>query len=169
MYTYDNSHPKGRLRKSLRNAVVSAVVLLVVFLAAGIIYILVADKNTYVPPVSAKKTDAAPSVVKPTPPAVNAPEGVALETMASPVAAGANTMITVSTNAGSACTILVTYAGGVKSTDSGLAPKNADVYGNASWSWTVDSSVPAGNWPVKVTCTYHGRTGVLQNDLQVTK
>jgi hypothetical protein len=86
----------------------------------------------------------------------------------SPIAAGSNSSITVRTNAGSTCAVTVSY-NGAPSTDSGLTPKTADAYGNVTWTWTVNSSVPAGSWPVKVTCTYHGRSGVVISNFQVTK
>lgn len=86
----------------------------------------------------------------------------------SPVKAGSNTTISVKTTPKATCSISVVYAGAA-STDSGLAPKKADAYGEASWTWTVGASVPAGSWPVKVTCTYKAKSGVVQQSLQVTR
>ncbi len=77
-----------------------------------------------------------------------------------------NASIIIRTNAGSKCVIAVVYDK-TASSDSGLGSKTADEYGIASWTWTVESSVPIGKWPVKVTCVYNGRSAVVQGNLQV--
>lgn len=155
-----------RLPRSVRNALISALVLLVLIVGAGVAYTLLAGgtDTTVTPPP--RQTATKEPVIKPKKPAADAKEGAAIEMLTSPVAAGSNASVNVRTNAGSTCSILVTYAG-VKSTDSGLKPKTADDFGAVSWAWTVGSTVPAGNWPVKVTCVYHGRSAVVQSDLQV--
>jgi len=157
--------------KTIRKIVIAVIVLAVLFVIAGVAYVLIADQSA--PKPAAKpahaSTDTQPSALpKPVQPGPNAQEGVAIEAVTTPVAAGANSSVAISTNAGSTCTITVTYSG-VPSTDSGLAPKTADPYGNVTWAWTVGSTVPVGTWPIKVTCVYHGRTGVVLDDLQVTK
>lgn len=161
---------KVRIPRVIRRTIISVVVLVILFLAAGVAYVLIADGNVSHPPAATpkKSADQEPSLPKPVAPAANAQEGVSVETVTSPVAAGSNAAITVSTNAGSKCSITVTY-NGVKSTDSGLAPKTADAYGTVNWTWTVGGSVPAGNWPIEVTCVYNGRSGVSASSLQVTK
>lgn len=160
---------KARIPKTIRNTVISIFVLVLLFIAGGVAYVLITDRSTpkQRPIAAAAKAETDP-VLKPTPPAANAPEGVSVEAVMSPVAAGSNSSITARTNAGSACTIAVSY-NGVQSTDSGLTAKTADAYGNVTWTWTVNSSVPVGTWPIKVTCTYHGRSGVVQSTYQVTK
>jgi len=161
---------KVRVPKPIRSALISIFVLIVLSVIAGIVYVLVSDMSSSKPnhPVAKASQDQVSPLPKPVAPGLNAPEGVAVETITSPVTAGSNSSITVSTNAGSACVIAVTYSG-VASTDSGLAPKIADAYGNATWTWTVGSSVPVGNWSIRVTCSYHGRTGVSDSNLVVTK
>ncbi|HEY5152727.1 MAG TPA: hypothetical protein VII55_02010 [Candidatus Saccharimonadales bacterium] len=160
---------KSRIPKTVRNTIISIFLLLLLFIGAGIAYVLIADRSTpkAVPVAAVAKPDT-DSTPKPTPPSANAPEGVSVESVTSPVAAATNSSITARTNAGSTCTIVVSYNGG-QSTDSGLTSRTADAYGNVTWTWTVGSAVPAGTWPINVTCTYHGRSGVVQSSYQVTK
>lgn len=161
---------KARVPKTVRKTAISVVILLVLFVVAGMAYVLITDRSSAKPVSKAAPANtASPTALpKPTQPAPNAAEGVAVETVTSPVAAGSNASISISTNAGSVCTILVTY-NGVPSTDSGLAAKAPDPYGGVTWTWTVGNSVPPGTWPIKVTCTYHGRSGVALSNMQVTK
>jgi hypothetical protein len=141
-----------KVPKTVKNIGVSIGAMVLIFLVAGIVYVF----------LTGRQEPAAPAK-----PAANAPEGVALETIDSPVKAGENTSISVRTNAGSTCSIVVTY-NGVVSHDSGLADHASDAYGFATWTWTVEPTVPPGTYPVKVTCSYHGRTGVAIDHLAVT-
>lgn len=160
---------KIRIPGRVRKIFISVIVLLILLLATGAIYTYQTGKNSQpLPAVPSTKASEAPHVYKPPKPADNAREGVALVSILSPVKAGDNTTISISTNAGSTCTILVTY-NNVVSKDSGLTTKTADDYGSASWTWTVNNSIPIGTWPVKVTCTYNKQSGVLIADLKVTK
>jgi len=159
-----------RISKTVRNSGISVGVLLVVLIAGGTAYTLFGDGQA---PKQASSTKAVAEetfqpIPKPPQPAANAPEGVAVGAFTTPVAPGSNSSIQVHTNAGSTCNISVVY-NNAPSTDSGLAPKTADEYGVVSWSWTVGSSVPVGSWPVRVTCAYHGRTGVVQANLEVSR
>jgi flagellar basal body-associated protein FliL len=158
-----------RMKKTILNTLITVTVLIILFLGAGIAYVLVSEKTPVEQPVPAAKTSGEPSALpKPSQPSPNAPEQVAVENLTSPVKPGTNSALTIKTNATSTCTISVTY-NGVASKDSGLTPKVADAYGNATWSWTVDASAPAGTWPVKATCVYRGRSAVAIANLQVTK
>lgn len=162
---------KIRIPSRLRKILISAFILLIIFLLAGTAYTLFASssvKQTAQPSTEDKAVSSAPHIYKPPKPGANAAEGVAIVSLISPVKAGANSSIAISTNIGSTCTISVIYDK-VASKDSGLVSKHADDYGNADWTWTVDKSAPAGKWPVKVTCTYNKRTGVVIGDLVVTK
>lgn len=158
------------MKRTARNAALCAIVLVMLLAAGGVVYTFLADRGGSKPVVKTASVAAETisSVPKPTPPAANAPEGVAIDSLLAPVKAGSNVMLTARTNAGSNCTITAVYAG-VPGKDSGLVPKTADAYGIVSWSWTVGPAVPAGSWPVTVTCVYHGRSGVAQTSLQVTK
>ena len=111
---------------------------------------------------------AKPDVLKPVKPADNAPEGAAVESLTSPVKAGENVSISVRALPDSTCTIEVTY-NNVPAKDSGLIAKKTNEYGFTDWTWTVPVNTPAGTWPVKVTCSYNGKTGVVIGNLQVTK
>jgi len=158
-----------RIFKAIRKIVISFVVLAVLFVGAGVVYVLIADSKA-TPLAAPKKVvqQQAPTLPKPVAPAANSPEGASIESPPMPVTPGSNDSIIAMTNAGSKCSISVIY-NGVQSTDSGLAPKTADAYGNVTWTWTVGSSVPVGNWPINVTCVYNGRSGVVASSVQVNK
>lgn len=147
--------------------IISIVVVLIVLVAAGIGY------TYYLGPDASQTTPAAapPAIVpnsipKPTQAAANAKIGVSIQTLTSPVKLGANASVAIKTLPAAKCTISVTY-NNVASKDSGLAPKNADEYGVASWTWTVDAAAAVGKWPVKVNCVLNERSAVVQGDLVV--
>lgn len=143
----------------------STLTLLVLIFIFGFIYVYYSDQSPS-QVVAHKTTQSYAPLPPPIKPGANAPEGVVVESLDTPVTPGSNTSMIINTNAGSLCSILVTY-NGVVSKDSGLVNKQADSYGNVTWSWTVPSSTPVGDWPIKVTCTYHGRSGVDISNLQV--
>jgi hypothetical protein len=156
-----------RLPKTIRNTLVSIIILIGLFVAAGTAYVLISGRSTSQPAVSDVQIKP-PTLPKPSQPSPKAPESAAVEALTSPVSAGANSSVSVKTNAGSSCTISVTY-NDVPSKDSGLTPKVADAYGTVTWTWTVDKSAAIGTWPVKVTCAYNGRSAVVIANLQVVK
>jgi hypothetical protein len=160
---------KRRVPKTYRNIIIAVVVLLVIFTASGIGYVLYSERQ---PAKTAKadviNNDPQASALKPRVPSPKAPENAAVEALLSPVIAGSNTSITVHTNANSTCTISATY-NKVVSKDSGLIPKTADDWGNVTWSWTIEKTTPVGTWPVKVICALHGKTAMVIGDLQVVK
>ena len=157
------------MNKTVRNTLIAVVSLIALFLGSGVAYVWYSGRTPVKQPgpVSTKSTEPS-ALPKPSLPGPNAPEQAALQALTSPVKAGENSSINVKTNATSTCTINVSY-NNVPSKDSGLTPKIADDYGNVSWSWTVASTAPAGTWPVKVTCVYHGRSAVVIGNLQVVK
>ena len=167
--TPPSTPPKARrAAKKLRNIVVSVLILIVLFAAAGFAYTFFIGGNTAKPadtPKPAANTE--PGDIKPTPPAANAKVGAAIGSVMSPVAAGSNTSVNARTLAGAQCSIIVTY-NGVASHDSGLETKTADAYGVVSWTWTVGSGVPAGTWPIKITCVKGAQSAVVDGSLQVT-
>lgn len=167
----DAAEPKRRfIPKAVRNALISAAVLLVVLVAGGVAYTYYEGQNT-TENTAAIAVAAAPQPVqpiKPRKPAANAPESAAVEMMSSPVKPGEDASIAVKTNPGSKCTITVLY-NKVPSTEPGLIPQVADEFGTVNWGWTISASAPIGTWPVKVTCTYNGRSGVVVDNLQVAK
>lgn len=157
-----------RLPKPLRNALISAGVLLLLFVVAGLIYTfyvgMLGPSTPTTQPVAAKADNYQP--ITPHKPAPNARESAAVEYLDSPVKRGQNASITVKTLGGSSCDITVLY-NHVPSRDSGLQKRTADEYGTVTWSWTVDPTAPVGAWPVTVTCAYNHRTAVVQGQLQV--
>lgn len=161
---------KKRILKAVRNIAISIVVLAVIFVGIGVGYTWLNGKNKL--PAAATATDTSTTsshaaLPAPVQPPANAQEGVAVQSLTSPVAPGDNASIIAQTNAGSWCTISVTY-GTTKSTDSGLKGKTADAYGSVTWTWTVEPSVPVGKWPVTVTCTRNGKSGLVTGTLVVT-
>ena len=145
----------------------SVLILLALFVGAGVAYVRFIGNETQ----SAQNAQTTPPPAKlslPTPhkPDPKNPVGVSLQSLYTPVKAGQNTSITIKTTPTAKCIIKVTYDG-QPSTDSGLAAKNADEYGMATWSWTVEKTVPAGKWPVAVTCAYAKHSGFMQKELQV--
>lgn len=160
----------ARIPKSVLNAAISAVVLLVLLVGGGVLYVWYTGQDApdvakaSATPLSAT-SDAAP---KPTKPAANAKASASVQMLTSPVVPGENVSMYVKTLPTSTCTIKVVY-NDIPSTDSGLTTKTADEYGIVSWTWTVDVSAPLGTWPATVTCTYNGRSAVVQGDLKVAR
>lgn len=143
----------------------SALSLLVAIFIAGFLYVYFTDQSSTAIPLN-KTAEKYTPLPHPKQPASNAPEGVAVEALDTPVAPGSNTSMIINTNSGSVCSIIVSY-NDVISKDSGLVPKKADGYGNITWSWTVPATAPIGNWPIKVSCVFNGHTGVDISNLQV--
>jgi hypothetical protein len=156
--------------RTIRNIALTIVVLAVIFAGAGIAYVLISgdaetQANAEQTPV-AKAPDT--SLPKPHTPSPNAPESAGIQSLFTPVKIGTNTSMSVGTLPGSTCTISFIY-NNIASKDSGLTPKTSDNYGNVTWAWTINSDVPVGTWPVKVTCAYNKKTAVVIGNLQVTK
>ncbi len=162
--------PKVKVPKSARNVALSAVVLFMMAFAGGIGYTFYMDSNSEPKAVAAApvSSTAQPSVIKPVQPAADAKESAAVEAFTSMVAVNTNASISVKTNAGSACTIMVLY-NNLPAKDSGLVPKLADDFGNVTWSWTVGPDTPLGMWPININCAYHGKSAFVQAQLDVTK
>lgn len=151
----------------MRNAVISTVALLVVTAGLGVGYVWYSGQQEV--PQAAVAAPVAPvvaPVVKPPKLSANAPVSASIQMMNSSVRPGENVSLTVRTLPAVSCTIEAIY-NEVKSTDSGLVVKKADDFGIVSWSWTVEENVPAGTWPVNVTCASKGRSAVVRGDLVV--
>jgi hypothetical protein len=146
-------------------------VLLVIAAIVGAVIVWYLGKTR--PAVQAQKPATTTKVVQTSTPTVdeNAPVGVAVQTVTSPVIRGSNASIAIRTRPKAACSIQVTYSlDGDKdkiSRDGGLIPKNADEYGTVSWTWTVESSRPIGSWPIEVTCAYKSKWGYGKQMLEV--
>lgn len=160
---------KTRAMKTIRNILISVVVLVLLVVGGGVAYTWYVGKYETVPSsaIAAPAAPAKPPVVAPTKPAADAKESASIQMLSSPVLPGANATVSVKTNAGSKCAIAVVYDK-TPSTDSGLTQKVADEFGVISWTWTVESTVPLGTWPVKITCLYNDQSAVVQGDLVVS-
>ena len=161
---------QSRIIRSIRNASISMLVLLILVLSAGVIYTWYMGQTDAVNMAAvAEPVEYEPvTVVKPAKPAANAKVGASIQALTSPVKPGDNTSLTVKSTPGASCAISVVYDK-MPSTDSGLKPQIADDFGIANWAWTVEPSVPLGTWPLKVTCTYLEQSAVVQADLSVAR
>jgi hypothetical protein len=173
--TEDNNKPteskfKIHISRSVRHILIAVGALLVLMLLSGSLYTWYLDrqdnKNINNTTAVANNITAA-QPIQPVQPAANEPEGVSIVMLTSPIKRDTNASMTVNTNAGSKCTILVTY-NKIIANEPALSPAAADSYGSVSWTWYVGNTVPVGMWPIKVTCVYHKSTGVATTTLQVT-
>ncbi|HVS58350.1 MAG TPA: hypothetical protein VHD60_01275 [Candidatus Saccharimonadales bacterium] len=168
--------PRRRLPRPLRNAVISAVVLLVLCIGIGEVYVMFTD-NGSVPVAAAsiqQTASASTGEIKPTKPAADIPESAAVEMATSPIAPGAPATVSVHTNPGSACSIAVVYkydsqTARVPVNDPNLSPQAADDFGMVSWNWTIPEGAPLGAGRATVVCTYHTRHAMVIADLYITK
>ena len=161
---------KRRVAKFIRNISISVGALLLLAVGGGVAYTWFMGRNSIenTPAMAAPAEPVAPTTLKHVQPAANAKVGASIQMLTSPVEPGSNASVTVRTAPGAQCTITVVY-NKVASKDSGLSAKTADEFGIASWTWTVEASVPLGKWPVTVTCAYNKQTAVVQGDLVIAK
>lgn len=169
--------PKVRIPRPLRNAIISAAVLLVLCVGVGEVYVMFADNGSM--PTAAASIQPAASIassgeIKPSKPAPNIPESAAVEMATSPVAPGAQASVSVHTNAGSTCSIAVIYNFDYEKkqtpvSDPALGEQTADDFGTVAWNWTISPTAALGPGRATVTCTYHGRHAMVIADLLVTK
>jgi hypothetical protein len=158
--------------KAIRNIALSIIVLAVIFVGVGVGYVLITGRTSIeaktepVPPSASAEPGAA--IPKPNKPAPNAPESAGIESLDTPVKISQNTSMSVKTLPNSVCTISFTYSN-IVSKDSGLVQKNADDYGNVTWSWTISGDVPVGKWPAKATCSYNKKSAIVIGDVEVTR
>lgn len=155
-----------RRRAAMRRTITSVIVLLLIAVSGGGLYTwYMGQQNGNVmaddEPAPSRRVEIKPVRQDP-----NANVGVAIQVLTSPVKPGENASMTVRTNQLANCTINVQY-GSVKSTDSGLAKKQADEFGMVSWAWTVEPTAPEGTWPVRVTCATKKKSGMVEGDLTV--
>jgi len=125
------------------------------------------------PTVASTATPASTTAASPTaePPPIRIESVIGADditlVVTTPISRGQMARATVTTLPHAFCSITVNYAS-VLSTADGLAAKDADGSGFASWSWTVEPSVPPGSWPVEVTClTVSGLRAVARQMLVV--
>jgi hypothetical protein len=86
-----------------------------------------------------------------------------LQSLTSPVNAGSDATLVVSTPNGTACSITVTYKSGPCQA-AGLYPQRAHG-GRIDWTWMVGTRTTPGRWPIDVSC---GAAGSLHTSFVVT-
>jgi micrococcal nuclease len=72
----------------------------------------------------------------------------------------------VTTHPSASCSITVNYYSG-PSQAKGLYSKRASTSGRVSWTWMVGTRTYAGNWPVRVSCSWGGVTQTATRYLHV--
>ena len=161
---------KGGAGRVVRNVIISAFILLVLFTGAGIIYTWYIGKNSVPIEVPEITRTAAQThqTKKPFQPADDARLGISVQYMTKEVMIGQNASVTIRTNAAANCVITFIY-NNIASKDSGLAPKVADEYGMVTWTWTVGADVPVGKWPAKAVCGNKKYSGMIDRDIDVKK
>ena len=161
---------KSAIWKRIRNIVLSVLVMVATVVVAGVGYVWYMG-NQVEPVVETSDVKAAHQrpveSTKPMP-ASDAPVGVSIQSLTSPVAPGENASIAIRTNALAICEISVKYDE-IASTDSGLVEKIADEYGMVRWAWTVEATSPFGVWPVDVMCRNDAMSGMVRGDLEVAR
>jgi hypothetical protein len=165
-------HIQGRKKTPfgrIRNISISIGVLLVLSVGAGVAYTWYMSQNDIAPVVLRPTTTLNNGPLKHAKIAANAPANASIQSLSSPVMPGTNAAVTVKGNPGSSCVIKVEY-NNIPSNDAGLKlTKVLDEFGVATWSWTVESTVPEGKWPVTITCMYDTRSAIVIGDLIVSK
>lgn len=159
---------KKTVLRRIRNIAISVGVLLFVFVGAGVAYAYYTSLTAPPPKTITITKPAEKETIKHVKIAANAPANASIQTLTSPIMPGDNASVTVKSNPGSECSIVVEY-NKVPSKDSGLKSKVSDEFGMATWSWTVESTVPEGKWPVTVTCFYNKKSAVVVGNLVVSK
>lgn len=161
-------------KKYIRTALkifLSAMVLLLFLVVAGILYIRYADNQQNTEQSVPLPEPPSPPVIEPPKLSPKAKESVVVQTITSPVKRGSEASITVKTNPKSECKIKVSYKDkndkDVEYKNSALIDKKVDEFGVVSWDWPVYNSAPVGKWAVTVTCFYYKQSGVVIGDMLV--
>jgi hypothetical protein len=136
----------------------AALVLPVVALAACSSGPGVATGTTVLPLTGGTPTG---SVVTPSPSAAatHGPSTV-VTFVTTPVQRGRRATLTATTAPHAECSATVTYPG-TSVHASALGRRQATAAGSVSWTWTVASRTPSGDWPLTVTCTPGGEAATL--------
>lgn len=141
---------RNRRRKLWIRIVVFVVVLIFIFVIAGMVYAWYASQNpeerVISTPVNIPKTKV--QTYEPSP---DAPVAIVMQSLTTPIKAGGTAMMTIKTNPKAVCQITAKMGGSVYP-DTGLIPKTADEYGVVGWSWAIPGNAPASTWPIEVTC-----------------
>lgn len=158
---------RGGALRTIRNVAISVGVLLVLLVGAALLFVWLGQAG--VQPQAAEDPQAKAQLQSEDPTRrldPEAPVGVSVQSISSPVEPGNNVLIIAQTRPEATCTITVEYDD-VEATDSGLHEKTADVYGSIQWTWAVPANTPEGAWPVTIYCTYNEKSGMVIKDLVV--
>ncbi len=160
-----------RASKTLSKAVISALILVILFSGAGLGYTYYVDKQNSVNALrsSANTADQQGVTIIPQKPSPNSPESVSLEVLSTQIARGQTDMVSIKTQANSTCTIAVTYFGGIFAHDPGLIAKTADDFGTVNWNWNIGPTAPLGQGTVKINCTFYKKTAMVEGNFQVKR
>lgn len=166
---FDRPISSLRPPKGTKKLAITVIILFVLLLLVGAAYTYYMGQNTT--PATNTPSNASLTVAplpKPSAPAPTTKVSAAIDLLTSPVSPGSQAQMTIRTLPKATCSIAVIY-NNMPGKDPGLTNKVADDYGTVGWTWTVSRSVPNGTWPVTVTCSYHGKSAVVQGNLEVTK
>lgn len=159
---------KPKKRKTVRNGLISTIILLTLAIVGGSAYVYYIDLHNK-PVIASSTVDTSKQLhpivaVKQDP---NALVGVAIEVISSPIPRGGEALASVKSYPNATCVIKVMY-NNVASTENGLESKVADDFGVVSWSWNVSGAAPIGSWPVDITCAHHSKSGYVQGSILIT-
>jgi uncharacterized protein len=160
-----------RASKVLRKVAISSIVLVILFVGAGLGYTYYMDKQNSAALKSS--TNAADQqqgqTITPGKPSPNAPEDASLEVLTTPIARSQTNMVSIKTQAYSTCSIVVAYMGGLVAHDPGLTTKTADDFGSVNWNWNISPTAPLGQGQVKITCDFYKKSAMVEGNFQVTR
>lgn len=159
--------PKKPIGKSIRGFFIASIVLASVCLIVGVVYIWYTGRNDdgKFKDMQAAETITAPTI-KASKVADNAPVGVSIQSVSSPVTPGSVVSVAVRTKPEAECTIKLEVDKKVVS-DTNFIKKIANEYGGADWEWTLSSSTPVGKWPVTITCQKDKSIGVVSDEIEI--
>lgn len=155
--------PLGKIRK-----VAVVFVVLVVFGVVGVFaYMIMTGKifgtamtTTYIQRTPTEAAAKSVPLAKPK---------VTIELFQAQTSPGKQTMLTARTSPNIDCTIKIMYGkDNTLATSAGLEPKKSDADGVVTWKWKVQSNMPIGKWPTKVSCGDAQNPGTTRKNLIVS-
>lgn len=155
------------LPKTVRSTIIFSSIFLLVLLVAGVIYTYEVDQSPDGKIKTSFKQSTLYNPITPVLPAANDKEGVAIDSITTPVSIGSVASVDINTNAGSRCTIVL-LVNNVPAPVLDLDPQVADDYGAVGWTWTISSSTPVGTWPLKIICIFNSQSAVAESNITIT-
>lgn len=94
---------------------------------------------------------------------------VTIESFSAQTSPGKAVVLTARTSPEIDCTIKIMYGkDNTPATSAGLEPKKSDADGVVTWKWKVQSNMPIGKWPTKVSCGDAENPGTTRKNLIVS-